>query len=54
MVYVCVCVSVRAYIWCVLKLGSNFWPQPEKKSFSGGHSVKIIDPREKIKYVSER
>ena len=41
----------HVYIWCVSKLGSNLWPQPKKKIFCGGHCVKSIYPREKVKYV---
>ena len=42
------------YIWYVSKLGSNLWPQPKKKIFCGGHCVKSIYPREKVKYVPNR
>ena len=41
-------------MWCDSKLGSEFLPQPKKKIFCGGHCVKSINPREKIKYVPER
>ena len=41
-------------IWCVSKLGSNLCPQPRKKIFCGGHYVKSIYPRKKVKYVPDR
>ena len=45
---------IGPYIWCVSKLGSNLWPQPKKKIFCGGHCVKCVYPREKVKYVPDR
>ena len=46
--------NVYIYIWCVSELGNIFNLRFLKKIFCGGHCVKSIYPREKVKYVPDR
>ena len=41
------------YVWCVSKIGSDLWPRHKGNLFRGGHCVKSINPREKVKHVSD-